>query len=44
MWEEQLRITISFPKDIKFHMKEKKIEGYSFVEAQKVKLFPSGKA
>lgn len=44
MWEEELRITIASPKDIKFHMKEKKLEGNSFVEAQKGKSFPSGKA
>lgn len=44
MWEEELRLTIASPKDIKFHMKEKKIVENSFVEAQKGKLFPSGKA
>lgn len=44
MWEEELRITIASPKDIKFHMKEKKIEGNSLVEAQKGKLFLLGKA
>lgn len=44
MWEEELRITIASPKDIKFHMKEKKIEWNSLVEAQKGKLFPLGKA